>query len=509
MKRIPYFIFVAVIGLLFNYACTEDTYSLEDPVNNEDMYIKVYELEGDNSFMFINGLLGKITTPNWDLGNGQIATGDTVYGQYAFKNDYTVKMTGFDGVKSVTISKVIRVMQDNLEYVNDPVYLMLTGGADAANGKTWVLDSLRTGHVRLMRRQPGNEFNDAKPPLFYSATGMYRDEINFKLIGAECRYVNNGFSLSHGGTIDGIPQYRIEQLRQMGTVTSVAPSPAGDFLVGYTPAENPQRWSIIKRTEIVNNAEKEVDYLKLTGGAFFFFYRGNSPSDIEYRIDSISDNYLRVAHLETAPVSRGNARWEDHYVLVPKGTPLQSEEPVTPPQPKAEDIFENFESLAKSVVFTYFDAMQQGWMGMPSFSVVANPREDVVNPSDSVGRFVRGTGYDEQLRIRKGYKFDLSTRNKFRMKVYFPTYNNYVGVNLNPTIEMRLRNSQNANQVQPKQTITIPVSDFGKWVEVTFDFSGQSDQVDFDTWVIQFGGQFPKGTNSNPGIFFFDDIELL
>lgn len=505
MKKLIYFISVLILAA----ACTEEKYSLEDPVNIDDIRIRIYELEEDNSYMFVNGIKGSVTIPTWDLGNGQVAKGDTVYAQYAFKDNYTVKMTVFDGVKPVVVSTTVRVMQDNLEYVNDPVYLFLTGGADAQNGKTWVLDSLRTGHVRLLRTQVGNTFNDLKAPLFFSNIGVYDDEISFKLIGAECRYNNKGVSLSHGGTIDGVAQFRIEQLRQMGTVTSVRPSPVGDFLVGYTPSENPQKWAIVKRTQKVNNVDTQVYYLKLTGGAFFFFYRGNSPSDIEYRIDSISENYLRVAHLETAPASRAVSGWQDHYILVPKGYPIQPEVPDTPVPPRAENITENFENLAKSVTFTYFDALQTGWMGLPSFSVVANPREDAVNPSDSVGRFVRGIGYDEQLQIKKGYKFDLSVRNKFRMKVYFPTYNNYTGVNLKPTVEMRLRNSANAAQVQPAKTITIAQSDFGKWVEVVFDFSDQASQVNFDTWVIQFGGQYPKGTQSSPGIFFFDDLELL
>src|SRR5690554_117933 len=232
-------------------ACTEDKYSLEAPINNEDIKIKVFELEADNSYMFVNGVIGQSTIPTWDLGNGQTAKGDTVYANYAFKDTYTIEMTLFDGVKAVSSSTSVRVLQDNLEYVNDPVYLLLTGGVSATEGKTWVLDSLRTGHVRLWKRQPGQVSDDKKEPLFYSGTHMYDDEINFKLIGAECRYINNGVSLSHGGTIDGVPEYRIEQLRQMGTVSSVTPSPKGDFLVGYTPSLNPQKWSITTRNEVV------------------------------------------------------------------------------------------------------------------------------------------------------------------------------------------------------------------------------------------------------------------
>jgi hypothetical protein len=161
------------------------------------------------------------------LGNGQTAVGDTVYAGYAFAGAYTVKMSYYDGQKLVTVERMVRITQDNMALVSDPVYDFLTGGVDAADGKTWVLDSLRTGHVRLWKRQTGQESNDRKAPLFYAGTGMYDDEITFKLLGAECIYENHGQSYSHGGTIDGIAFYRIEQLRQMGIVTSYAASPNG------------------------------------------------------------------------------------------------------------------------------------------------------------------------------------------------------------------------------------------------------------------------------------------
>ncbi len=499
MKKI---ISLVIIALSCMWACSPDNPAMDFEPIPDDGRIKVVDMADDNSFMFVNGLLGDVLPPKWDLGNGQSAVGDTVYAGYAFTGTYTVKMTYYDGTKEITVSRDIKITQDNMALVSDPVYDFLTGGVAALNGKTWVLDSLRTGHVRLWKRQTGQESDDKKAPLFYAGTGMYDDEITFKLLGAECTYENHGQSYSHGGTIDGIAQYRINQLKEMGTVTSVASSPKGDFIVNYTPGTQPQKWSITKREQ----SGKENYYLKLTGGAYMFFYRGNQPSDIEYRIDSIGENYLRVVHEESYPASRATAKWEDHYILVPKGYPIQPEVPETPDPPKEEAIKEGFEQASKSLTFVLSGMGDNTW-GLPSYSVVRNVSMTNPNPSDSIVRIVRGTGSNEQLTLTRNYTFDLESKNKLKMHVYLPTTNNYDGVNLKPTVEVRLVNSKNTAQTAII-TKTLTSTDFGKWVELVFDFSGSAAITTFDTWVIQFGGSYASNVQASPGIFYFDNIEL-
>ncbi len=500
MKKIA---LIIITALLCTWACTPDNPAMDFEPIPDDGRIKIVDMADDNSFMFVNGLLGFVLPPKWDLGNGQTAIGDTVYAGYAFAGNYTVKMTYYDGSKEITVSRELKITQDNMALVSDPVYDYLTGGVDAVNGKTWVLDSLRTGHIRLWKRQTGQESDDKKPPLFYAGTGMYDDEMTFKLLGAECIYENHGQSYSHGGTIDGIAQYRIEQLRQMGTVTGVASSPKGDFIVNYTPGTQPQKWSITKR----ESGGKENYYLKLTGGAYFFFYRGNSPSDIEYRIDSIGENYLRVVHEETFPASRATARWEDHYVMVPKGYPIQPEVPDVPEPPKEENIKEGFENVSKSLTFVLADMGANPW-ALPSYSVVRNVSMTNPNPSDSIVRIVRGNGSDERLILSRDYTFDLSLKDSLSMHVYLPTTNNYDGVNLKPTVSVSLVDSKNPALTVTK-TETISSSNFGKWIALEFDFSDSAAITSFNTWVIQFGGTYPKGTPASPGIFYFDNIELF
>lgn len=499
MKKIIPFI---IIALYYMWACAPDNPSMDFEQIPDDGKIKVFDLADDNAFMLVNGLQGQVLPPKWDFGNGQSAVGDTVYVGYAFTDTYTVKMTYYDGTKEVVATRQIKITQDNMALVSDPVYEYLTGGVSAVSGKTWMLDSLRTGHVRLIRRQGGLS-DDKKAPHFYDNTGMYDDRITFKLLGAECRYENHGKSYSHGGTIDGIPNYRIEQLKQMGTVSGFASSPKGDFVVNYTPGTQPQKWSIVQKAD---ESGKMSYFLKLTGGAYMFFYRGDSPTNIEYKIDSIADNYLRVIHYERFPASRSDLKWEDHYILVPEGTQLEEEKPTEQEPPKVETINEKFEEASKSITFTLTGMENNPW-GLPSYSVVRNVSMTNLNTSDSIVRIVRGTGYDEQLVLTRNYTFDLSAKNKLKMLVYLPLTNNYDGVNLKPTVEVRLVNSKNTSQTAVK-TVTVPSASFGKWVELIFDFSSSSTITTFNTWIIQFGGQYSKGTSASPGIFYFDNIEL-
>jgi hypothetical protein len=496
-------ILIIVIALSCMWACTPENSALDfDPIQ-DDGRIKVVDMADDNAFMFINGLLGQVLPPKWDLGNGQFAVGDTVYAGYAFVGTYTVKMTYYDGSKEVTVSRDVKITQDNMALVSDPIYEFLTGGIEAINGKTWVLDSLRTGHIRLRKRQTGQESDDKKAPLFYAETGMYDDEITFKLLGAECTYENHGKSYSHGGTIDGKAFYRIEELKDIGTVAGWTASPKGDYVVNYTPGTQPQKWSIVKKPD---ESGVESYFLSLKGGAYMFFYRGDSPQNIEYKIDSIGENYLRVIHYERYPASRATAKWEDHYLLVPKGYPIELEVPAVPDPPKEETIKEGFEQPSKSLTFVLSGIGENSWL-LPSYSVVRNVSMTYLNPSDSIARVVRGKGGDERLTLTRDYTFDLSNKNKLKMQVYLPTTNNYSGVNLKPTVEVRLVNSKNTSQTAVI-TNTLLSTDFGNWTELVFDFSGSAAITTFNTWVIQFGGQYAPNVEASPGIFYFDNIEL-
>ncbi|ADY53177.1 hypothetical protein Pedsa_2635 [Pseudopedobacter saltans DSM 12145] len=297
-------IFLIMAIVLFSASACKKSISLEDPIAEEDINIIVQETETPNVYRFINGQIGNTAKAKWNLGNSEEAVGDTVIGKYPFKGNYTVKLSVFNGIKIVDKSIQISFKNDNLDL--DPVYGFLTGGPNATNGKTWVLDSLIDGHVKLVNNGSTTPWNK----LAKTNKGVYDDELTFKLAGKECLYKNNGNSYCHGGTIDGVTQFRLKELNaNWGTVTS-STADGGDLMINYTPKDAVQHWEM----EIRGGKH----YLQLKGGAFFFFYRGIS-NVIEYEINSINENEMVVTHYETAPASRAASLWRDQYTLIRKG----------------------------------------------------------------------------------------------------------------------------------------------------------------------------------------------
>lgn len=300
MKNIIYIIFAA---LLFG-SCSKDIPVLEEPFSAIDLDIIVQKTEVQNVYRFINGKKGQTATAKWDLGNSEKAVGDTVLAKYPFKGDYNIVLTVFNGVTAVQKTVKLSLDQDNVSL--DPVYNLLTGGTGAVNGKTWVLDSLVDGHVRLINSGSNTPWNK----MARAGKGVYDDEMNFKLAGRECTYLNNNTSYVHGGTIDGVTQYRLKELNSVWGTATNPKADGGDLTINYVPKKAVQSWSM----EIRNGKH----YLKLNDGAFFFFYRGCS-NVIEYEITAISENEMTVTHYESIPASRASANWRDVYSLIVKG----------------------------------------------------------------------------------------------------------------------------------------------------------------------------------------------
>lgn len=94
-----------------------------------------------------NTVILKNNTPEtialWDYQQGRSTrTQDTV--QYPFAGTYTISLTIMTAAGQVNLDPVtIEVTENNLDYVSDPVWTLLTGGP--GNEKTWLLDANETG----------------------------------------------------------------------------------------------------------------------------------------------------------------------------------------------------------------------------------------------------------------------------------------------------------------------------------------------------------------------------
>ena len=145
MKLFKQIILLVTIAVLVVMSCKKKDYSLGNMPDKAQINMEVKQDltvdAGGNTVYLINHT--DAVEPYWDYATGTSTRRvDTV--KYAFKGDYTVKRTAVTGGGLVQLDPItIHVTQDNLNYVNDPLWILLSGGP--GNEKTWVLDLNATG----------------------------------------------------------------------------------------------------------------------------------------------------------------------------------------------------------------------------------------------------------------------------------------------------------------------------------------------------------------------------
>ncbi|WP_207435497.1 hypothetical protein [Sabulibacter ruber] len=140
MKRLKSILSLILLGAFIVTACQDDDHELGRMLSPEEISIKVVQDlsidPGGNTVILINETPETISM--WDFETGRSTrTIDTV--RYAFAGDYTIKFSAVTGGGIVELpAKTITVTQNNLNYVNDPLWTALSGGP--GNEKTWILD---------------------------------------------------------------------------------------------------------------------------------------------------------------------------------------------------------------------------------------------------------------------------------------------------------------------------------------------------------------------------------
>lgn len=148
MKRYKHLAWTLFIGLFALLSCNKD-YSLDGLMDASQLKFEVVQDKsidpGGNTVILINNT--PESTPIWDFGTGKSTRQrDTV--RFAFKGEYTIKYTAMTSGGLVEAEPVtIQVTQDNLNYVNDPVWTLLTGGV--GEEKTWLLDANAAGDQKF------------------------------------------------------------------------------------------------------------------------------------------------------------------------------------------------------------------------------------------------------------------------------------------------------------------------------------------------------------------------
>ncbi|WP_407427507.1 PKD domain-containing protein [Arcticibacter sp.] len=403
---------------------------------------------------------GAVNRAVWDLGNGQTGAGDQITGTFPLSGDYVVKLTIYTSGGSASSTQTINIAQTRPEMLDRPDYNFLTGGGSNVPGKTWVIDKEASGHL-------GVGPAEKSVPEWYTAApnekkdlGFYDDEMTFTLSNnLAYTYVNNGDTFANGANAAGIN----------------GGGPGDDRPVAYAPPAG-MKWSITE--------EGGKQFLSISGGGFIAYYTGMS----KYEILALSDTEL---YLKAADKANPANAW--YLKLVPKGYTR----PIVEKPLKTANLLDKFDGTgaiawrADAIVFK------------PNFD---NPFPQGLHKDAKVAYYERLEGEANQygnLQTTLDYRIDLSTRNKFKMKVFFPGGNEYPAVK--QQVAVKLQNSlAGGNAWQTQTEIVKQVSQLNQWVELEFDFSSISSTIIYDQIVIQPGGE----GHQTPGIFYLGLFEL-
>lgn len=444
----------------------------------------------NNVIIFTN--TSKVNSPVtavWDLGNGSTARGNKATGSYPMKGDYTVTLTLYaaDG-SSASHSEVIHITENDFGLISTPAYVNLTGGIDDPDGKTWVFDQYNNftkevaqatgfdikGHIGLgPRNSYSQEWWGAGP----------NEKSMWKMYDFKFTFIQNGARLIIETAGEGYG--RKASAATIGGFTVTGSS--GDDV--FFPYEGGSYTFFIDESG-------QYPVLTLSGNAFMGYYCGTQNYEIIYQTDKVmalrADNQVE------------GQDWIFVYCL----EELNVAAPPVVKVPKTVPLAEDFESGKLTVNFVTQD------MG-PLSGIVDNPAPVSINTSNKVYRYQKTAAFYSNLSFTApDYKFDLTTQNKIRVKVYIPSYNDYETENtvagdwitekrLRPQLAVKLQNSDMGDNAWQTQTEIIKRDlTMDRWLELEFDFSSVSDRQDYDKIVIQFGGEGHAG----PGIFFFDDF---
>ena len=476
MKKIAYnFLWILTLQVIV-FGCKEDDPKLASPPSSDKVtFTYEYDDENPNIVHFTNTSPVGFKTI-WDFGNGVTSTSETATVPFPLEGDYTVKLTLLTAGGIVSNTEVVNIAETNPLMLDIPSYNMLTGGIDATDGKTWVVDKETSAHLGVgPKGGSGPDWYQAGPNE-KDGRNLYDDEMTFKLAGFAYSHVVNDYFYANAG---------------YGSLPGAVQEPGGgDFFAPWTPAA--ATWTL------TDNGDGTY-HLTLSNPEFIGYYHGATS----YTILSLSNDEM---HIKADDPNAGEPCCTWYQKLIRKGFTR----PVDPPDYKIEDIQDNFQ-VASTISY-----VNDG--GGSLTTNYDNPAPVGANTSSKVALYAKANGAGAQfgnVQIRLDYKMDIRVRNKFKLKVFIPSWNDYTTTGGEPwqsyntlqkMVSMKLQNNDlggNAYTTQAEVKFNNLATD--QWLELEFDFSSYSARDDFDQIVIQLGGE----AIHTGGIFFIDDLELL
>jgi PKD repeat protein len=442
MKKLIYSAVWILLVAISVAGCKEDEPALGAIPTPEEAEFTFEPTEASaNDIVFTNTAPG---IKKWEFSDGVVKEGNTVTKTFIFKGEYTVTLTIYGSGGSVSTQQTVEIAQTDLSKL-PPVYTYLTGGIGYPEGKTWIIDATRNGHMGLGPKA-------GKTPEWWTAkanekagSGLYNDKYTFKLDGFEYVQATDGDIFLN---------------KDFGVQFPESYENAGDRTSPYEDKEN-LKWTIVEG----GTDENRTYTLNLTNSGFIGFYTGVSS----YEILSISEEEMFVKFYDAL-----HPEFAWYHRLIPEG--------FEPPPPATSTLPIDFEGAKPP-----FDVF-----GGTAYDVIANPFSGGINTSAKVAKYVKGMeGNWAGMITTLSSKLDFSAKTIMKYKVYSPVAGKAL---------FKLETSDgSADPVEVFGTVTK----VNEWEEISFDFAGTPSDV-YDRFAI-----FLDFDNNNGGTFHFDDIRQV
>ncbi len=285
---------LAVLAMILVTACEPqviDEYELGAAPDAGQLEFTMTQ-DADDEFKYVfENKTSIVGVPSWNLG-GTKKTGEKVTQRFPLPGEYEITLTYATQGGSATISKTLTTENTDYSFLESEELSMISGGVDAIDGKTWVLDSLSAGHLGVgPAGSAGLEWWSAAPLAKQGVGVLYDDKMTFKLVGFDFIYENHGESYVKDFRADD-PAYSNGEERDT------------DYKVDFTPAE--ASWSLADE-----DGTWILSLIPTTSPIFPIFDVGAVNN--RYEVLTLEENKLELVALEGGD---GNA-W--HYSFIPEG----------------------------------------------------------------------------------------------------------------------------------------------------------------------------------------------
>ncbi|OHX67629.1 PKD domain-containing protein [Flammeovirga pacifica] len=453
----------------------------------------VEEAQNVNSFKFDFGDNTSETTTESSITHHYLEIGDF---------EVTVTLTGDDDATQITTNVSVTKI-DVGEICSNEYYKYLTGGCDS-EGKVWRLSNAYGSH--------GVGPADGEEAIWWQSEYDHWNGNNGEGF-TMTESMTSRFTFSLIPNVMGVSATHQINNWQVDTEAE----PFVDFQTSYS-GESEYGFSVTE--------EEGKMYLSLNGGGYMSYYQevDGAPAS-KYEIVALTETELYVRYLNVLNYNDGDGKNYRYLRFVQEDVVEEA------PEEEIKDL--EYRSISASFNGTMDVAVGDETLEfINEADIVTSFVEDPIDATTQVLLYTKNGTVDD-VQVTLNHRMDLSTNNTFKLKVYFPSSNDYDTIDetaeawkdtdgsLDAMVNVKLYDTKmGGNAWQTEAAIRVSSDLRDQWVEVEFNYSGHEvlnrdngdvvwdDAATSDTYdkiIIQIGGEGHKQS----GTFYIKDFELV